>query len=216
MLSALVLLGLLNGLFFLPILLSLVGPPAEVIPADGEERLATPTPEPSPYVERSGRMHSGAGGPGKVRIDSTGSAGGSTGTGNPSVTYVPRRLRGSDLSLTTITEEPPSWTSSHEIVVQPEVVVETTTCNGSGGCASNRHSSSDQVKIPLFSPPNFASTKSRFSMKFYRVRPASAARANRLHRRWPVTAAPSAAEAAEAVPPPPQRRQRQRRTSPPK
>jgi len=115
-----------------------------VIPADGEERLATPTPEPSPYVERSGRMHSGAGGPGKVRIDSAGSTGGSTGTGNPSVTYVPRRLRGSDLSLTTITEEPPSWTSSHEIVVQPEVVVETTTCNGSGGCASNRHSSSDQ------------------------------------------------------------------------
>lgn len=164
-LSALVLLGLLNGLFFLPIFLSLVGPPAEVVPVDGEDRLATPTPEPSPYVERSnrhGRCDSSAAGSGsRVRVEGGGGGGGSSssgsggsggagnGGGNPSVTYVPRRLRGSDLSLTTITEEPPSWTSSHEIVVQPEVVVETTTCNGNGSCGSNRHSC-DQVRLTTF------------------------------------------------------------------
>lgn len=158
MLSALVLLGLLNGLFFLPILLSLVGPPAEVIPADGEDRIATPTPEASPCLERcsrgrgsdstmsgSSKMHGRGEGNNNNNNNSSssngGGGGGGAGGGGTSVTYVPRRLRGSDLSLTTITEEPPSWTSSHEIVVQPEVVVETTTCNGDGSCGSSRHSS---------------------------------------------------------------------------
>lgn len=141
-LSALVLIGLVNGLFFLPILLSLVGPPAEVIPADREDRIATPTPEPSPCMERCSRSrHDSTGGSSKVH---RGGEGNNNNNNNPSVTYVPRRLRGSDLSLTTITEEPPSWTSSHEIVVQPEVVVETTTWNGDGSCNSSRHSS-DQV-----------------------------------------------------------------------
>jgi len=164
-LSALVLIGLVNGLFFLPILLSLVGPPAEVIPADREDRIATPTPEPSPCMERCSRGRGDSiGGSSKIHrggessfISSSSSSSSSNNyhhhhnnnnNNNPSVTYVPRRLRGSDLSLTTITEEPPSWTSSHEIVVQPEVVVETTTWNGDGSCNSSRHSS-DQVKSHL-------------------------------------------------------------------
>ncbi len=35
----------------------------------------------------------------------------------------------SDISLTTITEEPTQY-SSHEVIVQPEIVVETTVSNG--------------------------------------------------------------------------------------
>ncbi|XP_068095618.1 protein patched homolog 2 isoform X1 [Hyperolius riggenbachi] len=47
-LTILTILGLLNGLVLLPVLLSLIGPPAEVVPADNSSRLPTPTPEPPP------------------------------------------------------------------------------------------------------------------------------------------------------------------------
>ncbi|XP_076151353.1 protein patched homolog 1 [Alosa pseudoharengus] len=47
-LAILTLLGILNGLVLLPVLLSLMGPPAEVTPADNASRLATPSPEPLP------------------------------------------------------------------------------------------------------------------------------------------------------------------------
>ena len=144
-LSALVLIGLVNGLFFLPILLSLVGPPAELIPADGEDRIAPPTPEPSPCMERCSRGRHGESTGGSSKMHNNSSSSNNNNSNNNNCSNVPRRLRGSDLSLTTITEEPPSWTSSHEIVVQPEVVVETTTWNGDGTCNS-RHSS-DQVTI---------------------------------------------------------------------
>ena len=97
-LSLLIVLGLLNGLVLLPVLLSIMGPPAEVIPLDAEvERIPLPTPDPSPKPERP------------VRTVSRGRV-------------YPRMP--SDLSLSTITEEPTQY-SSHEIVVQPEVVVET-------------------------------------------------------------------------------------------
>lgn len=115
----------------------------QVIPTSGEDRIETPTPLPSPCTERSRRADSRSGQHSETHNNNSGGGGNNN---LSSVTYVPRRLRGSDLSLTTITEEPPSWTSSHEIVVQPEVVVETTTCNGNGSCNSSRHSS-DQVNI---------------------------------------------------------------------
>lgn len=47
-LAILTLLGVLNGLVLLPVLLSLMGPPAEVTPADNGSRMATPSPEPLP------------------------------------------------------------------------------------------------------------------------------------------------------------------------
>ncbi|MEE6495256.1 hypothetical protein FKM82_001993 [Ascaphus truei] len=47
-LTILTILGLLNGLVLLPVLLSLIGPPAEVTPADNGSRLPTPSPEPLP------------------------------------------------------------------------------------------------------------------------------------------------------------------------
>ena len=46
--AILTLLGVLNGLVLLPVLLSLMGPPAEVTPANNASRMATPSPEPLP------------------------------------------------------------------------------------------------------------------------------------------------------------------------
>ncbi|XP_026051326.1 protein patched homolog 1-like isoform X2 [Carassius auratus] len=47
-LAILTLLGILNGLVLLPVLLSLMGPPAEVIPANNASHLQSPSPEPMP------------------------------------------------------------------------------------------------------------------------------------------------------------------------
>lgn len=47
MLAILTILGVLNGLVLLPVLLSMMGPPAEVSPVDNTaSRLPTPSPEP--------------------------------------------------------------------------------------------------------------------------------------------------------------------------
>ncbi|KAK8750191.1 hypothetical protein OTU49_015292, partial [Cherax quadricarinatus] len=132
-LLALTVLGVLDGLVFLPVLLSLVGPPAEVVPRNHPDRLPTPTPPPSPQPVHA-HSHSGS----SRRSSGRGASGGrscrrsSSGGGGGSSLYP--RLHGSNLSLTTITEEPSSSTrssqslrSSHEIVVEPQVVVETTT-----------------------------------------------------------------------------------------
>lgn len=105
-LFALMIIGLLNGLVLFPVFLSLIGPVAEVVAKGDGDRIETPTPEPSPQRER------------------TSSRGFKVSFGNKRVH--PRA--NSENSLTTITEEPQSWqSSSHEIVVHPEVVVETTT-----------------------------------------------------------------------------------------
>ncbi|XP_041660323.1 protein patched homolog 1 [Cheilinus undulatus] len=47
-LAILTVLGMLNGLVLLPVLLSMMGPPAEVTPVDNASRLPTPSPEPLP------------------------------------------------------------------------------------------------------------------------------------------------------------------------
>ncbi|KAK8775125.1 hypothetical protein V5799_031529 [Amblyomma americanum] len=120
-LSALVLLGLLNGLLFLPVLLSLLGPPGELVPQGRADRIATPSPEASPPPpQRTARPPRTLGRP--VSGPPLGGAG-------------VRRHTWAD-SLSTISEEPPSYhscSSSHEIVLHPEVVVETTTVTTSNG-----------------------------------------------------------------------------------
>lgn len=121
-LFALVVIGLLNGLLLLPVLLSLAGPFAEVIPKDNSDRIDTPTPEPSPPPrERSRSKRDGF----HRRI-------------YPHVK--------SEISLTTITEEPSSWQSSHEIIVQPEVVVETTTTSYPSACEGDRRPNSNTAE----------------------------------------------------------------------
>lgn len=110
-LIALVGIGLVNGLFFFPVMLSLVGPRGEVVPLSHPDRISTPSPEP---VRRSRAP--------KCRV------------APPPRRHTPTHACHREPSLTTITEEP-SWHSQHEpettqtIVVEPEFVVETTTCS---------------------------------------------------------------------------------------
>ncbi|NXU97011.1 PTC1 protein, partial [Cettia cetti] len=51
-LAILTILGVLNGLVLLPVLLSFFGPYPEVSPANGQDRLPTPSPEPPPGAVR--------------------------------------------------------------------------------------------------------------------------------------------------------------------
>ncbi|XP_054666894.1 protein patched homolog 1 isoform X5 [Grus americana] len=63
-LAILTILGVLNGLVLLPVLLSLFGPYPEVSPANGRNRLPTPSPEPPPSIVRfalpPGHMNNGS------------------------------------------------------------------------------------------------------------------------------------------------------------
>lgn len=165
-LLALTVLGVIDGLLFLPVLLSLVGPPAEVVPRNHPERLPTPSPPPSPQPAHS-HSHSGS----SRRSGRSGGGGGSrssrrSGGGGGGSLY-PRLHGGSNLSLTTITEEPSSarssqsLRSSHEIVVKPQVVVETTTtpahAGGSGEAHHDHHvttkvTATAKVKVELHTP----------------------------------------------------------------
>ncbi|XP_052129239.1 protein patched [Frankliniella occidentalis] len=138
-LLALIAVGLINGLVFFPILLSLIGPSAEVVPYEFPDRISTPSPEPSPVQVRAGSCRVGKAPP----------------------SHSSRRSRSREAcakihaepSLTTITEEPGSCHSTHEtIVVQPELVLETTTTtthnNGNGGSGSETTSSARSSPAP--------------------------------------------------------------------
>ncbi|XP_016840300.1 patched isoform X1 [Nasonia vitripennis] len=129
--------GLVNGLFFFPILLSLIGPSAEVIPNEHPDRISTPTPPSSPIVRRSSSKP-------------------------PAPPRRPHKIENARLhaepSLTTITEEPNSWHSQQEscIIVQPEVKVETSTCGNQNCSGSDTSCSSRTSPVP---PPSHITTK---------------------------------------------------------
>lgn len=114
-------LGIVNGLFFFPILLTIIGPAAEVIPNDHPDRISTPTPPASPIIRRCKPPAAPPRRPDKYRIENA-------------------RLH-AEPSLTTITEEPNSWHSTQEscIIVQPELKVETTSTCGNQVCVLFRH-----------------------------------------------------------------------------
>ncbi|KAG0442580.1 hypothetical protein HPB47_015663 [Ixodes persulcatus] len=141
-LSALIVIGLLNGLLFLPIILSLVGPPGEVVPKGDSNRISTPSPQPSPEPRMRPR-HSRPSGAGQG-----GARGGCTLGAGVRRSEQPHPWAD---SLSTISEEPPSYhsCSSREIVLHPEVVVETTTVTNttttavSGGDAHSARGNAD-------------------------------------------------------------------------
>ncbi|MBN3325395.1 PTC1 protein, partial [Atractosteus spatula] len=64
-LAILTVLGVLNGLVLLPVLLSIIGPPPEVTPADNGSRLPTPSPEPIPPPMNHHGFYSGRYPPGQ-------------------------------------------------------------------------------------------------------------------------------------------------------
>ncbi|KAF6216434.1 hypothetical protein GE061_000776 [Apolygus lucorum] len=111
--------GLLNGLIFLPVVLSIIGPEAEIKPLIHANRISTPSPEPVRRI-RSTSCRSGSAPPRR----------------GASNAQCPR-----ETSLTTITEEPSWHSTTHEIIVEPEFVVETTTCPASCGHNGDRRGS---------------------------------------------------------------------------
>lgn len=135
-LAGLVVIGLMNGLVLLPVVLSVFGPPGEVRPKDNAERIPTPSPENSPKLKKIRNL--------PVRA-----------TRSSRKMKYPRRIP-SDLSLTTITEEPSQY-SSTEIVVQPEVVVETSVppgaTEGGGGSSSRYNVTTSNNNSKNISPP---------------------------------------------------------------
>ncbi|XP_017327719.2 protein patched homolog 1 isoform X1 [Ictalurus punctatus] len=58
-LAILTLLGILNGLVLLPVLLSIMGPPAEVILANNASGLSSPSPEPTPRIMNNHGYYAG-------------------------------------------------------------------------------------------------------------------------------------------------------------
>ena len=140
MFTALLLLGIFNGLVFLPVLLIMVGPPAEVIPSGNGDSLAPPSPE----VATSRKSGSA-----KATFREPTASPFKIGNLNPV------KKHHSDLSLSTIAEESGSYASNSNhysttdlrsvgggqqqppltsqslngasVFVEPHVVVETTT-----------------------------------------------------------------------------------------
>ncbi|XP_046661166.1 protein patched isoform X1 [Homalodisca vitripennis] len=166
--------GLVNGLFFFPVMLSLVGPEAEVIPLTHPDRISTPSPEPVRRVHAP-----------KCRV------------APPPRRHAPVHQCHREPSLTTITEEASWHSQTHEqmestqtIVVEPEFVVETTTCthphmSGSGSdSSSSGHRDSPQpssqphvttkvtatakVKVEVHTPLSSGMDKSRHSRRHSR------------------------------------------------
>lgn len=132
--------GLTTGLVFFPVLLSLIGPAAELTPLEYPDRISTPTPEPSPA---------------RVRKTRYGSSNSSRRNSSRSSKTVQSRLH-TEPSLTTITEEPQSWQSSQSmqsIVVQPEVIVETT-YNTNDTSSSGRSTPSAQAVTKVTATAN--------------------------------------------------------------
>ncbi|XP_046388102.1 protein patched [Ischnura elegans] len=154
-LFAFILVGLLNGLVIFPVLLSLIGPSAEVVPHDNPERMSTPSPEPSPLPRyRRGSQ--------RDQDRSWGSSSGHISCHGSRRAPAPIPLHRREPSLTTITEEA-SWNSAasnqglggggissdgqqqpqqqQTILVQPELVLETTTTTSYHHPPSGRPSS---------------------------------------------------------------------------
>ena len=131
--TGLVLLGVFNGLVFLPVLLLMFGPPADIVPKDNADSIDLPAPEPAPMASKPRR--------------STRSNPLAATVQNMETLKVKRPIHHSDASLSTIAEESGSYISSchydnnalpltsqslnanaqASVFVEPEITVETTT-----------------------------------------------------------------------------------------
>merc|ERR1719510_1412904 len=116
-LTALILLGVFHGLIFLPILLALVGPPAQVIPQDDGDSLhqiEPPTPEPSPNLGASAT----------VRHHRTSSSHSSYSTNRPSQKYLHNKVsrglesRKNHLSIPAKPPLPPTVPKRHNCSIE--------------------------------------------------------------------------------------------------
>ena len=164
-----------NALVLLPVLLSVIGPKAEIVSLELEDRLTLPTPPPSPLIGypfsrfeivQEPMEYYGGYGCGASSQESLSSRSSKKNT-RPNSTFqkyckyrAPQRVQ-SEISLSTISEEPSTYEPTpqntpippsmsarassasicmpapHEILVQPEFVVETTITNNGGGVGRN-------------------------------------------------------------------------------
>ena len=134
-LLALILLGLFNGLVFLPVLLVIVGPPAQVVAEDNAESLPPTTPLPSPVRYKAK--------PPKMKTSSRSSHDNSAfSSAKHSHNNHNHKRHNSDISLSTIAEETHSTASLAEsqsvsscdeqyngtsVFIEPHITVETST-----------------------------------------------------------------------------------------
>ena len=132
-LLALILLGLFNGLVFLPVLLVIVGPPAQVVAEDNAESLPPTTPLPSPVRYKAK--------PPKMKTSSRSSHDNSAFSSVKHNQHNHKR-HNSDISLSTIAEETHSTASMADsqsvssceeqyngtsVFIEPHITVETST-----------------------------------------------------------------------------------------
>lgn len=175
LLLAVMIIGIVNGLFFFPILLSLIGPAAELVPLEYPDRISTP----SPPTYRQKRTKTGSSNRHSTNSTSSRSC-------NKSHHHHKQHINNNETPpLTTITEEPQSWKSSSSsmssgsmqeqqqqqhstihsnqshnqnynqacgphIVVQPEVIVETTQ-NGNDS-NTTKVTATANIKVELVAP----------------------------------------------------------------
>jgi patched 1 len=159
--------GAVNGLFFFPILISLIGPSAEVIPFDDPNRISTPSP-PSRRAQKFMKK------PTNTTRRSTKPASPSRSTFNKTHHHSKHYINNNnnntnnEPSLTTITEEP-SWKSSvssissagnnhhtpttQSIVLQPEVNLEVETRNTGRDTQNTRVTATANIKLELINLP---------------------------------------------------------------
>lgn len=188
LLLSVMLIGAVNGLYFFPILLSLVGPGAEIIPLQYTNRISTPSPPP----KRINKQYSNK----PLIVNAKRSSSSSSRSCNKSHHYHSKNtnVHNNEPSLTTITEEPQSWKSSvssiasanndnigidlgtsghhrsspelQSIVLQPEVTVETHH-NGSDLNGGTKVTATANIKVELVTPGRATSTTSNSSRTKY-------------------------------------------------
>lgn len=133
LLLAVMLIGVINGLFFFPIILSLVGPAAELVPLEHTDRISTP----SPPLHRHRRSSSSSSSNNKTVVLNNRSSG----SGRNSSKHQAKNINlNNEPSLTTITEEPQSWKSSTSSISTGPPINEyyhRNNCSGVGGGVNN-------------------------------------------------------------------------------
>lgn len=116
LLLAVMIIGVINGLFFFPILLSLLGPAAELVPLEHSDRISTPSPPQQRHKRTNNKtvvLNN--------RSSSSGGGGGRSSSSNNKSHHHKNVNLNNEPSLTTITEEPQSWkSSSSSISTGPE------------------------------------------------------------------------------------------------
>lgn len=97
--------GACNSLVVFPILLSMLGPEAELVPLEHPDRISTPSPVPMRSSKRSNKS-----------FIVNGSRGSSRSNNCHKAHHYHKDVNINDPSLTTITEEPQSWKSSNSSI----------------------------------------------------------------------------------------------------